>query len=398
MSDITKAFSYIDSKSDEMKKLWIDIAKIESPSEYKNGVDLVAFVLFDICEKSGLNTKIISFENAGNSLVAETEQFTTKNDGVVLMGHMDTVHKVGIFKDPIVFEKEGFLYGPGVFDCKGGLIISILVAKALQSIEYRKRPVKLFFTGDEEVGHLFSDKGKVISDELKGAAVVFNCESGPLDGKLAVGRKSSYGFKIVIKGIASHSGNDPEKGRSAILEASYKIIKLENLTDIEGTGTTVNCGVIVGGTVSNAIPEECTITVNIRFKCESEIEPIINAVNKIVEKSYIQGTHSQIVTSSKPEKPMVPNENNIKVYNHFSKVSASLKFEKNEPYFAGGGSDAVIAYKLGIPVLCQTGVRGENHHTLRERAEIISLVQRAKILTKAILELPEDWESLIDIN
>ena len=391
MSHIQKAFSYIDSKAEDMKKLWIDISKIESPSEHKHGVDSVAELLADTCEKNGLYTKIITFENAGNSLVAYTKQFTEKNDGVVLMGHMDTVHKLGIFKEPIVFEKDGFLYGPGVFDCKGGLIIAILVVNALQVIGYNKRPIKLFFTGDEEVGHRYSDNGKVISDELKGAAVVFNCESGPIDGKLAVGRKSSYVFKIIINGVGAHSGSDPEKGRSAILEAAHKIIELEKLTDIEGTGTTVNCGLISGGTVPNAIPDNCTITVNIRFKSESEIEPIINAVEKIVEKSYVKGTHSEIVLYNLPEKPMTPNEKNMKLYNYYAEASASLQFEKNEPYFAGGGSDAVIAYRLGIPVLCQTGVRGENHHTLQERAEIISLVERAKILTKAILELPEGY-------
>ena len=391
MSHIQKAFSYIDSKAEDMKKLWIDISKIESPSEHKHGVDSVAELLADTCEKNGLYTKIITFENAGNSLVAYTKQFTEKNDGVVLMGHMDTVHKLGIFKEPIVFEKDGFLYGPGVFDCKGGLIIAILVVNALQASGYKKRPIKLFFTGDEEIGHRYSDNRKVISDELKGAAVVFNCESGPIDGRLAVGRKSSYVFKIIINGVGAHSGSDPEKGRSAILEAAHKIIELEKLTDIEGTGTTVNCGLISGGTVPNAIPDNCTITVNIRFKSESEIEPIINAVEKIVEKSYVKGTHSEIDLYNLPEKPMTPNEKNMKLYNHYAEASASLEFEKNEPYFAGGGSDAVIAYRLGIPVLCQTGVRGENHHTVHERAEIVSLVQRAKILIKTILELPDDF-------
>jgi glutamate carboxypeptidase len=391
MSNIQKAFKYIDSKAEEMKKIWIDISKIESPSEHKQGVDEVASLLDNVCNKLGLDTKTIAFENAGNSLVIQTEQFTEKNNGIVLMGHMDTVHKLGIFKEPIVVEKDGFLYGPGVFDCKGGLIISILVVNALQASGYNKRPIKLFFTGDEEIGHRYSDNGKAISDELKGAAVVFNCESGPMDGRLAVGRKSSYIFKIIINGVGAHSGNDPEKGKSAILEASHKIIELEKLTDINGTGTTINCGVISGGTVPNAIPDNCTITVNIRFKSENEITPTLNVVKKIVEKSYILGTQSEIFSYNQPEKPMTPNEKNMKLYNHYADVSASLEFEKNEPYFAGGGSDAVIAYRLGIPVLCQTGVRGENHHTLQERAEIVSLVQRAKILVKAILELSDDF-------
>lgn len=390
MSDIQKAFAYIDSKAEDMKTLWIDISKIESPSEYKPGIDKVSELLADTCKKNGLDTKIITFENSGNSLVAKTEQFTEKNKGVVLMGHMDTVHKLGTFKEPIVYEKDGFLYGPGVFDCKGGLIVAILVVNALQASGYTKRPIKLFFTGDEEIGHRFSDHGKAIENELKGAAVVFNCESGPIDGRIAVGRKSSYVFEIKIKGIAAHSGNDPEKGRSAILEAAHKIIELEKLTDIQGTGTTVNCGVISGGTVPNAIPDNCIITVNIRFKSEEKIVSTIDAVKKIVEKAYVQGTSSEIISYNQPEKPMVPNEKNMKIYEHYAKISASLGFENNEPYFAGGGSDAVIAYRSEIPVLCQTGVRGEKHHTLQERAEIISLVQRAKILTRAILELSED--------
>lgn len=390
MADINKAFEYIDSNAEEMKKLWIDVSKIESPSEYKSGVDEVAALLYEVCKKSGLNTEIITFENSGNSVAAETEKFTEKNNGIALMAHMDTVHKQGRFKEPIVYEKDGFLYGPGVFDCKGGLIISILVVNALQSIGYNKRPIKLFFTGDEEVGHKNSDNGKIISEELKGAAAVFNCESGPIDGRLAVGRKSAYVFKIIIKGVGAHSGSDPEKGRSAILEAAHKIIELEKLTDIYGTGTTVNCGVISGGTVPNAIPDNCIITVNIRFKSEKEIETTINSVKKIVEKAYVEGTYAEMVSYNQPEKPMVPNEKNMELYNHYAKISASLGFEMNEPYFAGGGSDAVIAYRLGIPVLCQTGVRGENHHTLQERAEIISLTERAKILTKAIIEFPED--------
>ena len=119
MSDINKAFAYIDSKAEEMKKLWIDISKIESPSEHKLGVDAVTELLADTCKKNGLYTKIITFENAGNSLVTQTDHFTEKNNGIVLMGHMDTVHKLCIFKEPIVFEKDDFLYGPGVFDCKG---------------------------------------------------------------------------------------------------------------------------------------------------------------------------------------------------------------------------------------------------------------------------------------
>ena len=88
MSEPQKAFSYIDAKSEEMKKLWIDISKIESPSEYKPGIDKVSELLADICKRSGLATKIITFENSEekSGSIGVAEKFQISNSEFNFLG------------------------------------------------------------------------------------------------------------------------------------------------------------------------------------------------------------------------------------------------------------------------------------------------------------------------
>lgn len=385
-----KCFAWIDEHIDEFQKFWKDIVLIESPSSYKKGVDEVARKVNDFASEYGLSGEIISFETAGNSVWIH-ENTETKKKKIVLMAHMDTVHAVGSFPNPIVWENDGYLHGPGAYDCKGGVTVALLVAAALKNVGKSDYIINLFFTGDEEVGHRNSDHGKAIEDAVRDAYAVYNCECASMDGMVCVGRKGAHNFKLVIEGVSAHSGNDPEKGRSVILEAAHKVIELEALTDIWGEGTIVNCGLISGGTVSNAIPGNCQIDVNVRYKTMDAITRTMEKVYEIASKHSVPDTKTTVIEENSPHAPMTPNEKNYWLYNEYKKAAEPLGFEKNEPLFAGGGSDAVIPYRLGIPVLCQTGVRGDSHHTLRERAWIASLSERSKMLVKSIMELPDNY-------
>lgn len=386
--ELLRVLADIDKHTDELKKLWVKLAEIESPSYYKTGVDHVAEAIIEFSKSYGIAGEIISFEKAGNSVwLRDDEGIAQGKREIVLMAHMDTVHAVGSFPSPIVREKDGFLYGPGVYDCKGGIAVALLCTIALRKNEDCRYAISLFFTGDEEVGHRNSDEGCAIEKAVQKAYVVYNCECASMDGKVCVGRKGAHNFQLLIKGVGAHSGNDPEKGRSAICEAAHKIIALEAITDIYGTGTIVNCGLIEGGSVVNAIPEQCKIDVNVRYKSMKEIEYTMQQVYNIAAKSWIEGTVTEVIERNKPHAPMVPNAKNQWMYEQYKKSSEELGYETNQPLFAGGGSDAIIPYLLGIPVLCQVGVRGESHHTLRERAWIQSLNERSKMLAKTILEL-----------
>lgn len=379
----------IDSRYEEMKRTLVEIALIESPSEYKEGVDKVCDYIKAFCEKMEMDVTIHEYEKAGNTLVAVFNKNSGKK-GVALMGHMDTVHCVGKFGDSPIKTDGDFIYGPGVFDCKGGLVIALYTVKALKDIGYDNRPVKLIFSGDEEAGHLLSEnKGaEVFCQESKDIMAAINCESGMLDGRIAVGRKGSVRYQIDIKGIAAHSGNDPEKGASAIREAAYKILEIEKNTDFNGT--TYSCGVISGGTLPNIIPDNCSFIVDVRLRKKEAIETSRKLLEKITQTSYVEGTSSSMSALLEACGPMEETPENDKLYKLFEIAGEEVGASKTVPYFSGGGSDAFFTSKMGVPTICGAGIMGEANHTLKERARLSSLPERAKVLATMICDLPDE--------
>ena len=87
---------------------------------------------------------------------------------------------------------------------------------------------------------MLSNAKQVMTEEIKGAAAAFNFETGFPDNRLVVGRKGGGPVSLTVHGVSAHSGNAPEKGRSAVLEAAHKIVALEACNDIS-RGKLINC-------------------------------------------------------------------------------------------------------------------------------------------------------------
>ena len=123
----------------------------------------------------------------------------------------------------------------------------------------------------------------------------------------------------------------------------------------------------------------------------------MNNIYEICAVPDVEGTSIEIEETGGLSLPMLQGKANDEVYKRYVKAEQDLGFPVGEAYFAGGGSDAAPVSHAGIPVLCQTGVRGENHHTLRERAVIASLQERALILARTIIDFPDDetWEKTL---
>lgn len=389
--NLEEAFNFIENEKENMLNLWVDLCKIESPSIDTAGVNEAIEFLNKKLISYGMETKIHKFSEGGNSITA----FFNNNSSdleMAILGHLDTVHKKGLFGDEVVkVDKEhDIIYGPGVLDCKGGVVVGALVARALNHINFDK-VVKLAYSGDEEVGHRYTlgEGAKFFMNELKGFKACVDCETGFVDGRVVVGRKGAAHFEINIKGKAAHSGNEPQNGISAIKEAAYKIIDIENSNDYNSIH--YNVGVINGGTTQNSIPENCTLSINVRFKKVSDIETIEKFLQSITDKSYIPGTQSTLTQLSFSE-PMEETSKNLQLFEILKKNSEELGFGTPYPCYLGGGSDAAYSVLLGIPTLCALGVKGYENHTIRERAVISSLVERSKLIVKTILTLPESFD------
>ena len=365
-----------------MVAMLVKLAEIESPSSCKEGVDRVCDEIRVFCEHNGISAKVYKYPNAGNSFTAIINQDSGLKE-IALMGHMDTVHPVGAFGSPAVRIEGEYIYGPGVYDCKGGLVIALYTMLALKKYGYRYRPVKLIFSGDEEVGHRNSDGAEVFSEDAGIMEAALNCESGMLDGRVAVGRKGGLGMKMVIEGVAAHAGNNPQDGRSAIKEAAYKIIEIEKHTDYEGT--TFNCGIISGGTVPNQVPDHCEFSIDCRIKTEEAGKEAVRLMQSIADKAYVDGTRTTLIVPSGIGKPMEANEANMALFERYEEASRTAGAIKPRAFFSGGGSDASITSGAGVPSICTVGIRGADNHSLRERALLPSLKERSRVLLALIV-------------
>ena len=280
---IVKTSAYIDRHRDEMLSLWEKIVSIESGTPDKEGVDRVGAVLKDELESAGVETAVIPMERFGNLLTGVWNK-EAAGQPIVLIGHMDTVFAKGTLeKNPFRIDENGNAHGPGVLDMKAGLVIVVYVLKALHEYGYGKRPIRVVFAGDEENGHRQTNAESEIRKLCAGCAAAFNFETGFIDDGLVVGRKGSCRVTLTVHGVAAHAGNDPQRGRNAILEMAHKIIEIQKLHDFEH-GLFVNVGVIQGGTVANAVAASCEVGIDIRYDSFERLEETLQAIKKIAEE------------------------------------------------------------------------------------------------------------------
>lgn len=376
-----KAAAFIDAHQTDMTALWQELVTTESGSTHKEGVDAVAAMLEQRLSRWGAATKIITMKRAGNMLIA-TFGADRKKAPVLLLGHMDTVFPTGtLAKRPFRIEADK-AYGPGILDMKGGIVIALYAMKALEEAGYDERPIKLMLAGDEEVGHRNSNAADQIVEQASGAVAAFNCETGFPDNAIVVQRKGSAVFKMDVKGIAVHAGNEPEKGRSAILEIAHKVIDIQNLTDWE-KGTTFNVGVIEGGTVVNAVPDYASIQIDVRYLDPAYLDDICSNLKKIAAKNYVADTTT--LTQLSGFSPMKRTSGTDTLFEKVRQTYAEMDLPEPYAKMVGGGSDSAYAVIAGVPTVCAMGVKGEKNHSPQEYALADTLFERAKVLAACII-------------
>ena len=377
--------AFIDSHRDAMLADWKELTNLEGKAAEVEKMTKVAEHLKAKFEETGMKVDLVNVGDAVAPAVVGVLGADRPGKPVMFGGHFDTVFAAGMFGENPFRIEDGKAYGPGALDMKGGIIMSLYVIKALNSVGYNERPIKVVWSSDEEPAHEHSSCGELYLKECAGGICAFNMETGRADNHLCIGRKASENAVIVVNGIESHAGNDFTAGRSAIAEMALKVNEIVALTDLE-KGTTVNVGLIKGGTVPNAVPARCEITLNMRFSQASEITRVENALTEICSKSHIDGT-SATLTFIKGM-PLYETTEGVKSFHNFvNKVAKEYGFEEMPGEFLGGGSDASYITQAGTPCICSFGVRGEWNHTDREYAMVDTLFERTKLISAIILNL-----------
>ena len=351
-----------------------NLVEIESPSHDKAAVDRVGAVVADEARRLGAQVEVISNKETGDHVMSK---WGSGGGGILLLCHMDTVFPIGTLTKMPYREADGKIFGPGVLDMKSGIVISLAAIEEAQR-QGLNRPVTLLCTSDEETGSHTSREH--IERLAKESALVFVLESALVDGSLKTWRKGTGEFFVKTKGRAAHAGGDHEKGRNAIEEMAHQVIAVQKMTDY-ARQTTLNVGVIHGGTVSNVVPEEANIKVDVRVMQPGEWERIESEMMKL--KPVLDGTSLEI--EGDLNRPPMPFDETMKITFEKAKAIAAEIGMELKAGGSGGGSDANFVAPFGIPVLDGMGAVGEGYHSEREYIFADSLDERVKLLSTLLL-------------
>lgn len=377
-------FSQIEALASQYLTVWKDCCELESPTIDKAAVDRCGQYFIDFAKAHGWQVDVLPQPVSGNP-ICMTMNPDINEKPLALSGHIDTVHPVGLFGDTPVRVEGDTIYGPGVDDCKGGIVAALLAMDALEKCGYKKRPILLLLQTDEEVGSKLSKKATInwMCEKAKDAVAFLNLE-GATPGKACLQRKGIITYRLIITGKEAHASRCATEGASAVLDAAHKIIALEKLKDAEGL--TCNCGTIEGGTAANTVPGKCEILANIRFATQDQLEWVKGYVKEIAETVHVPGCTCELKQESF-RVAMEYHERNVQLLDQLNEIFTACGMEKLAFNKGTGGSDAADVTAYGIPCIDNLGVVGAGIHSIHETAQIPSLVQSAKWLAAAALGL-----------
>ncbi len=388
-NQLAKIFTFIDEHKEDMVQDLRTFADLEGHFEEKDNVLKARTWLQQQLEKEGFACRFREVADDRCGIMIAELGMDRPGKPIIFSGHCDTVHYTGSFggENPTVI-KDGKIFGPGVLDMKGGLIIALYVAKALNFIQYKEHPIKLIVVGEEESDHVGNDGDKILTAESKGALCCFNMETGQMNNSLCTQKKSQFTYYLSVDGVGGHAGNDFLKGRNAINEAVYKIQKIIELTDLS-VGTTVTTAVIKGGGHTSGIADHCEVVFDVRVTNENEAKRIMDSMYEITDETFIEGTKSKLTYYRAKLLPLQETKEAIRLLDFVNTVAKDNGFDEFGKVHLGGASDAGNMAAAGIPVLDNCGIIGQYAHNKKEYGIINSLYSRAKIFAGTVLKIKE---------
>ena len=355
----------------------------ETPSSDKPRLDAFAEFLAEHFRAAGAEITIIPSSTRGNHVratFATSQTDHTATPGLVLC-HFDTVWAVGsLATHPFRVEADGKAYGPGIFDMQSSLALAEFAIRAISTLGLQlPRPITVFMTSDEEVGSTSSRP--LIEQSALQSAYALVMESPLPGGVLKTTRKGIGGFDLRIIGRAAHAGVEPERGISAIQELAQQILRLHALNDY-AKGTTVNVGVVQGGTVSNVVAPHASAEIDTRAWTQAEADRLANAILGL--QPVTPGAKLEI--SGGWNRPPLEHKITAPLFCRACVIAQKLGQTLQEGG-TGGGSDGNLTGALGIPTLDGLGVPGHGAHADHEHIETGKIASSAALLTALLLEL-----------
>ncbi len=267
------------------------------------------------------------------------------------------------------------IYGPGVYDIKGGTMMILLLLSALQKVYpelFDQITWVVLLNAAEEA--LVPDFGRLCLSNLDGntlAALVF--EGGVSYGKdykFVTSRKGMARYHITVEGKAAHAGTSHNHGANAILQMSEVIQRVAHFTNYE-QAITFNVGTISGGTVINRVPHQASAFVEMRAYSPSVFASGVDRMVALNEFSSVQSANGGYpckvsINLLGQWKPWAPNQKSDTLLNLWREAGKNLGIVI-EGEARGGLSDGNWTWQQ-VATLDGLGPDGGNAHC-SERSE-----------------------------
>lgn len=366
------------------------LVNIDSGSFTRHGVDRVGEWMAQRLERLGATIERHRQADLGDTFVA-TIAAPQAGPTVMLIGHTDTVFDEGTVAERPYRVADGSALGPGVCDMKSGLLTGLYALEALRTVGAPGRtwlPVgRIIFVvnPDEEIGSPSSTP--IIESLAAHADVALVLEAARENGDIVSARKGMTQFRATLAGRAAHAGVEPERGRSAVLEAAHKIVALHALNG-RWDGVTINVGSVDGGTRPNIVAEQAVLTIDLRARTRAQQTEAEAAIGAILGSATVPDVRTSVEVTAH-HWPMEKTEATARLAGQAIEIARSLGFELRDAA-TGGGSDANTTAALGVPSLDGLGPVGGNDHSPAEYIELDSIVPRTTLLAGLLVAIGRD--------
>ncbi|SFK63560.1 M20 family metallopeptidase [Amycolatopsis sacchari] len=380
MTDPKALLDWVSGHRDDLLADLRTYVELESPSGDKESLNTtLAWLGSWLGERLGEPERLHRVDGGAYGDIEVRDYPGTGDKPILLLCHYDTVWPLGTLAE-IPFRIDGDRgTGPGIFDMKSGLVHAVWALRALDAFGLPRPPIRLLLNGDEEIGSLASRP--VIEAEARGvaAALVFEASAA---GAIKTGRKGVGIFRVEATGVEAHAGLDPEKGCSAIDEIARVVLYLHGLTDLS-RGTSVNVGIIEGGTGTNVAAGRASARLDVRVASQDEAERIDRALADLRPHD----PRATLEVSGEWNRPVMERTpSTVALYERARDIARELGIQLEE-VTVGGASDGNFVSALGVPVLDGFGAVGDGAHARHEHISVQGMLERTALAAATLTAL-----------